>query len=356
MRIAFPFLVPLACLLGILVVPDQAVAFSAALLSSIITLGLAAPALFSASEAPEPQAPSLAARPTQEAAPRVSSSPQRSRSWRRPLWLGGIALEVAAIAWTFVSLGGLVIAPENAHSWSLHLGGSMLMVMFWTPLVVFMRPSDKDEAPVADESAQDFVPEEEQTLRSTVAEPEEAQADEPSFWSYNQARGEVLSGQGGAGVATRTTERSHSDVSDDAQTRRPPSPDSGTAWAAWPDEDPLPKEAEPSRSSSDDSVREASSGQASAPSSDADDMEARRALWTFPDEDEATPEPSPEASAPREMKAAQKAAAAEWDTSDHDDEMAWDILESILEEDESKDNDSGSSWEPDEWPDFNYDV
>jgi hypothetical protein len=56
------------------------------------------------------------------------------------------------------------------------------------------------------------------------------------------------------------------------------------------------------------------------------------------------------------MKAAQKAAAAEWDTSDHDDEMAWDILESILEEEESNSEDGGSSWEPDEWPDFNYDV
>ena len=58
------------------------------------------------------------------------------------------------------------------------------------------------------------------------------------------------------------------------------------------------------------------------------------------------------------MKAAQKAAAAEWDDTDHNDEMAWDILDSILEEDESKSrsSDGGSSWEPDEWPDFNYDV
>lgn len=378
MRIAFPFLVPLACLLGILVVPDQAVAFSAALLSSIITLGLAAPALFSSSEtnttapqakpsaaptttnAPQPQ-PS-AAQPSAATAPAVSS-PQPARSWLRQLWWGGIALEVAAIAWTFVSLGGLVVAPENAHSWSLHLGGSMLMVMFWTPLVVFMRPSDNEDA-VSNQPPQDFVAEEEQTLRPPVAEQNRSETSESSFWSYGETQGDSFAGRDEAvDVAPRrTADTNATDASKDVQTRRPPSPDSGDAWAAWPDEDPLLDESETSRQSASDSDREASepARASSAPSDDSEDMEARRALWSFPDNDEKTqdraPEPSSGGSAPREMKAAQKAAAAEWDTSDHDDEMAWDILESILEEDESETTDGSGSWEPDEWPDFNYDV
>ncbi len=381
MRIAFPFFVPLACLLGILVVPDQAIAFSAALLSSIITLGLAAPALFSVSETPDPQVESQDASSTKDGvsksqgstatASRVSSSPRRARSWRRQLWWAGIALEAAAIAWTFVSLGGLVIAPENAHAWSLHLGGSMLMVMFWTPLVVFIRPSAGDE-PIADDPPQDFVSEEEQTLRSSVAEQNRPEADDHSFWSYRETQGDSFPRRDAAvDVATRRKADAKTDkaeASDNVQTRRPPSPDSGDAWAAWPDE-ALLDESSVSHQSATDSGRTSSAPAtessvptdgSSAPSDEADDIEAGRALWSFPNEDDRkqdrAPEPSSGASALREMKAAQKAAAAEWDASDHDDEMAWDILESILEEEESKNSDSGSSWEPDEWPDFNYDV
>jgi hypothetical protein len=275
-------------------------------------------------------------------------------------------LEIAAIAWTFVSLTGLVVTPENAHTWSMHLGGAMLMVMFWTPLVVFMRPPDTKKE-IVDEPAQDFVAEEEQTLRPPVAEQGHAQTGESSFWSYGQTEGDSFSGQDGAvRVAPRTKADAETEAAtkeaNHVQRRRTPSPDSGAAWAAWPDEDPLLDESSTSTQRSDavSAPSESARKPSSSPAHEADDVEARRALWSFPDEDEKTKdratEPATGASAPREMKAAQKAAAAEWDTSDHDDEMAWDILESILEEEESNSEDGGSSWEPDEWPDFNYDV
>lgn len=369
MRIALPFLVPLACLLGILVVPDKAVAFSAALLSSIITLGLAAPALFSLSETPGARSESAhssqgtASQSSASTPPSVASDARSTgTSWRRQLWWSGIALEVAAIAWTFVSLGGLVIAPENAHSWSLHLGGSMLMVMFWTPLVVFIRPSDAapsvDDQGLDEDRAPDFVSEEEQMINTSVSGQKRGEADDQSFWSYGETEGDSLSGEDASvDVASHRKTNVKTETTEDMQTRRPPSPDSGDEWTAWPDEDPPLVDASGSETKSAASARESSRS-----TEDADDVESRRALWSFPEDDSRTadrdPEPSSNASPPREVKAAQKAAATEWDDADHNDEMAWDILDSILEEDESqsRSGDGGGSWEPDEWPDFNYDV
>ena len=149
---------------------------------------------------------------------------------------------MAAIAWTFVSLGGLVIAPENAHSWSLHLGGSMLMVMFWTPLVVFIRPSDAhasvDDQRLEEDTAPDFVSEEEQTLRASVSGQKRREADDQSFWSYGETQGDSLSGEGtSVDVASRKRTNAKAQATEDVQTRRPPSPDSGDAWAAWPEDD-----------------------------------------------------------------------------------------------------------------------
>ena len=371
MRIVLPFLVPLACLLGILVVPDKAVAFSAALLSSIITLGLAAPTLFSLSDTSgdEPEAANASKDTTPQLStslsPRAASSSRSPRtSWGRHFWRAGIALEVAAIAWTFVSLGGLVIAPENAHSWSLHLGGSMLLMMFWTPLVVFIRPSDAntsvDDHRFEEDTAPDFVSEEEQTLHSSVSGQKQTEGNDQSFWSYGETQGDSLSGEDASvDVAPRKRTDAKTQPTEDVKTRRPPSPDSGDAWAAWPDEDPSFRD--PSESAKE-SAGSAAAHERSRPDEDADDAESRRALWSFPEDDDHTadraPEPSSNASPPREIQAAQKAAAAEWEDSDHNDEMAWDILDSILEEDESKSrsSDDGGSWEPDEWPDFNYDV
>lgn len=384
MRITLPFVVPLACLLGILVFPDQAAPLSAALVASIVTLGLAAPALFSATASPEASSPEASPAAAAERAASSVSKPVSSVSWAKSLWWAGVALEVAAVIWTFVSLGGLVIAPENAQSWSLHLGGAMLLVMFWTPLIVFIRPSDADsstsqEVETGEEETQAFVPEAEKRLRTSVSSrgnrdaPGSQEAADRSLWEFGESGGDSFTSEDSPSMAARSADANQGD-----EAHQEIGPDTSEMWAAaWPDDDPettataaastetAPADVSPTSANVSDARKQSDARrQSDAQKQEADEHAERRALWSFPDdEDNASAEQASasEATTSRELEAAQKAATAPWgdDNADQEEEMAWDILESILEEEESRsrssDDDEGS-WEPDEWPDFNYDV
>lgn len=126
MRLYLPLLIPVACGLGLAVFPEHATGWTFALVASLLTYAAAAPGLFRRTRDTTRPAP----------ASRAGSSPQSSVLWRV-----AVAVNVVGMIWAVGSLAALVINPENAQSWTLHLGGSMLFLMLWTPLVVFAYPS-----------------------------------------------------------------------------------------------------------------------------------------------------------------------------------------------------------------------
>lgn len=250
------------------------------------------------------------------------------------MWLVGVAVEVGLVIWTFASLSMLVIVPEEAARWSIHLGVSMLTVMVWTPLILFLKPDERVKESVEEEAiepvteeAEDFVPEHEQRIRrpQQTEEPEYATSDTGarSLWSFGESTGDgkAQSGRAPKMAATGPSRSSNGSRSATADT------DADETWAQWPDDD-------------------------------ADPQPEGRTLWSFPREDDEAFERSSDAPDPeREARVAADVAQTEWDGSSDDDEpMAWDILESILEEEEAQESTSENSWEPDEWPDFNYNV
>jgi hypothetical protein len=129
-------------------------------------------------------------------------------------------------------------------------------------------------------------------------------------------------------------------------------PATGSIWAHWPDDDE-PAASEPAASEPATS-EPATSGPAGAQPAES----PPRSLWSFSDDDNAFADRHDAPDPQREARVAAEVAQTSWGdgSSDDDEPMAWDILESILEEDEAGGGEPESSWEPDEWPDFNYNV
>lgn len=333
MRLFLPALVPLACLVALPLMPQHTGLLLSALAASIVTLGLAAPALI-ATAASRP--PATAADATVAPARAPSSSASRpsidARVWT---WRIGIAVEVGLVVWTFVSLSALVIVPEQAGTWSIHLGFSMLALMLATPALLFLKPNPRAETadPSAKETSapQAFVPETEQQIRRP--EPRQSGHASPHDATGDSAPGHVPDVQPRtASTATRNTQASSTDQESDT----------GAIWAHWPDDD------EPTGAQSASSEPAASQPAESTP----------RSLWSFSNDDNAFGDRRDAPDPQREARVAAEVAQTSWGdgSSDDDEPMAWDILESILEEDEAGGGEPESSWEPDDWPDFNYDV
>lgn len=388
MRTALPFLVPVFCLVGFAVAPSYAPELAFALAASILTIALAAPSLIEAATHEAAHTKRSSSTSTPSSRTQAVPTSRRGSSISRAVWLWrtGVGVEVMAILWTFVSLGGLVVAPEAAEMWSLHLGVSMLTVMVWTPLIVFTRPSD---LPTHDSPSESFIPEAEQQIsrpvrsRSAVAAGEAASSPSTdvgstrSLWSYGEPSGSSSGETGGDGAERpapssqdvspgrarpfddRTDgpdpDRPDPDRQDDAsagwldsgvfdtgsfdrETGTTDTYDTGAIWGRWPEEDdPSPVRDTP--------THEGESGPESS------EPESPRSLWSFP-EDAERPNPSSN-TAPANRSSSPFDDG--YDTSEQ--EMAWHVLESIIEEDEaSRSKDASDTWEPEEWPDFNYDV
>jgi len=386
MRTALPFLVPFFCLVGLAVAPSYASELAFALAASILTIALAAPSLIEAATHEAAHTKRSSSTPTPSSRTQAAPTSRRETSISRAVWLWrtGVGVEVMAILWTFVSLGGLVVAPEAAEMWSLHLGVSMLTVMVWTPLIVFTRPSD---SPTHDSPSESFIPEAEQQIsrpvrsRAAVAAGEDASSPSTdvestrSLWSYGEpsgsSSGETV-GDGAERPAPSSQEvspgrprplddrtespdadRPDADRQDDAstgwldsgvfdtgsfdrETGTTDTYDTGAIWGRWPEEDdPSPVRDTPTHESEPES---------SEPGSP-------RSLWSFPEEDDSPNSSSNTAPSNRSSSPFDDG----YDTGEQ--EMAWHVLESIIEEDEaSRSKNASDTWEPEEWPDFNYDV
>jgi len=391
MRTALPFLVPFFCLVGLAVAPNYASELAFALAASILTIALAAPSLIEAATHEAAHTKRSSSTPTPSSRTQAAPTSRRETSISRAVWLWrtGVGVEVMAILWTFVSLGGLVVAPEAAEMWSLHLGVSMLTVMVWTPLIVFTRPSD---SPTHDSPSESFIPEAEQQIsrpvrsRAAVAAGEDASSPSTdvestrSLWSYGEpsgsSSGETV-GDGAERPAPSSQEvspgrprplddrtespdadrpdadRPDADRQDDAstgwldsgvfdtgsfdrETGTTDTYDTGAIWGRWPEEDdPSPVRDTPTHESEPES---------SEPGSP-------RSLWSFPEEDDSPNSSSNTAPSNRSSSPFDDG----YDTGEQ--EMAWHVLESIIEEDEaSRSKNASDTWEPEEWPDFNYDV
>jgi len=391
MRTALPFLVPFFCLVGLAVAPSYASELAFALAASILTIALAAPSLIEAATHEAAHTKRSSSTPTPSSRTQAAPTSRRETSISQAVWLWrtGVGVEVMAILWTFVSLGGLVVAPEAAEMWSLHLGVSMLTVMVWTPLIVFTRPSD---SPTHDSPSESFIPEAEQQIsrpvrsRAAVAAGEDASSPSTdvestrSLWSYGEpsgsSSGETV-GDGAERPAPSSQEvspgrprplddrtespdadrpdadRPDADRQDDAstgwldsgvfdtgsfdrETGTTDTYDTGAIWGRWPEEDdPSPVRDTPTHESEPES---------SEPGSP-------RSLWSFPEEDDSPNSSSNTAPSNRSSSPFDDG----YDTGEQ--EMAWHVLESIIEEDEaSRSKNASDTWEPEEWPDFNYDV
>lgn len=324
MRIALPFAVPVACLVGLIVAPVYADMLGVAIFASALTLALAFPAMYST-------APASFGLPSIEGV-----------SWPHVLWRLGLASEAALVTWTFVSLAMLVIVPEEAESWSIHLGLSMIILMMWTPLLLFLKPearpaATQPEEPQPDDKdlRQDFVPEERQNIRRRKAAGTAPDADDDQAqWSFGDDSGD--GSNRGETVPEMNPNRKQTQTN--TGTSASDAPEADNIWTQWPDDEPE-ETAAPSHQTSDQ------------------DSEAR-SLWSFSDDDDAFGRSDEAPDPKREARVAADVARTSWEEEEDDDEaMAWDILDTILEEEEETGrSETESSWEPDEWPDFNYDV
>jgi len=325
MRIVLPFAVPVACLVGLIAAPVHADMLGVAIFASALTLALAFPAMYSTAPA------------------RVGLPSIGGVSWPHVLWRLGLASEAALVTWTFVSLAMLVIVPEDAETWSIHLGVSMIILMMWTPLLLFLKPEARPASTEADEPQpdatdprQDFVSDERQRIpRRKAASTAQDADDAKALWSFGDDSGD--GSNRGDTVPEMNPNREQTQPNEG--TSASGASEADDIWTQWPDDEPEQTTA-PSHQTPPDQDSEA------------------RSLWSFSEDDDAFGRSDEAPDPTHEARVAADVAHTSWEEEeDNDEAMAWDILDTILEEEEETGrSEEESSWEPDEWPDFNYDV
>lgn len=141
MRERIPLVTPLVCLVGWGITGFEVGMWLAALCGSVVTLLLAAPALFR--EGSPISLPSLQT-------PLFSTPPF---SLERVTWSVAMSLCVTAGALSIGSLGALILGGGRIEVWTTTLLLGMLSVLAFAPLAIFLRPDDQQPRPAADRRA-----------------------------------------------------------------------------------------------------------------------------------------------------------------------------------------------------------